>query len=230
MFHHCPTTDDYGAKTIQFVNEVIRPAINAKFGFPADRTLRLAVIYQDSPYGKGVLSAVNDTITKNDLPIRDRRERGLQDGRERLQDHPDLGQGEGARRHLPGRVPERTGADDDPGTPRRGARHALPRGRVQRRRRLLQGARAVRRLLDHREPVLALRRPEGPDSRERHRLQEGLRGAVRRLPRHDGRLDLRGRLCCGRSSRKAGTTDKAKVRRPSPRLPFPSWSSPWREG
>ncbi len=27
------------------------------------------MIYQDSPYGKGVLSAVNDTITKNDLPI-----------------------------------------------------------------------------------------------------------------------------------------------------------------
>jgi branched-chain amino acid transport system substrate-binding protein len=69
MFHHCPTTDDYGAKTIQFVDEEIRPAINAKFGFPADRNLRLAVIYQDSPYGKGVLSAVNDTITKNDLPI-----------------------------------------------------------------------------------------------------------------------------------------------------------------
>ncbi len=69
MFHHCPTTDDYGAKTIQFVNEVMRPAINAKFGFPTDRRLRLAVIYQDSPYGKGVLSAVNDTIAKNGLPI-----------------------------------------------------------------------------------------------------------------------------------------------------------------
>jgi branched-chain amino acid transport system substrate-binding protein len=69
MFHHCPTTDDYGAKTTLFVDEIIRPAINARFGFSADRPLRLAVIYQDSPYGKGVLSAVNDTITKNDLPI-----------------------------------------------------------------------------------------------------------------------------------------------------------------
>ncbi len=69
MFHHCPTTDDYGAKTIQFVDEEIRPAVNEKFGFPADRNLRLAVIYQDSPYRKGVLSAVNDTITQNSLPI-----------------------------------------------------------------------------------------------------------------------------------------------------------------
>ncbi len=69
MFHHCPTTDDYGAKTIQFVDEIMRPAINAKFGRPADQPLRMAVIYQDSPYGKGVLSAVNDTIAKNGLPI-----------------------------------------------------------------------------------------------------------------------------------------------------------------
>jgi branched-chain amino acid transport system substrate-binding protein len=69
MFHHCPTTDDYGARTIRFVNETIRPAINAKFSFPSDRRLRLAVIYQDSPYGKGVLSAVNETITKEGLPI-----------------------------------------------------------------------------------------------------------------------------------------------------------------
>ena len=69
MFHHCPTTDDYGAKTIQFVDEVMRPSINGKFNRPADQPLRLAMIYQDSPYGKGVLSAVNDTIAKEGLRI-----------------------------------------------------------------------------------------------------------------------------------------------------------------
>ncbi len=69
MFHHCPTTDDYGAKTIQFVDEVMRPAINVKFGRPADQPLRMAVIYQDSPYGKGVLSAVNATIARNNLKV-----------------------------------------------------------------------------------------------------------------------------------------------------------------
>ncbi|MEM2925627.1 MAG: ABC transporter substrate-binding protein [Methanocellales archaeon] len=69
MFHHCPTTDDYGEQTTLFVDEVIRSAINAKFNFSADRPLRLAIIYQDSPYGKGVQTAVNNTIAKYNLNI-----------------------------------------------------------------------------------------------------------------------------------------------------------------
>ena len=69
MFHHCPTTDDYGEKTTLFVDKTVRPAVNEKFGFPPSRPLRLAVIYQDSPYGKGVLSAVNETITTHGLEI-----------------------------------------------------------------------------------------------------------------------------------------------------------------
>ncbi|MDD1718084.1 MAG: ABC transporter substrate-binding protein [Methanoregulaceae archaeon] len=69
MFHHCPTTDDYGQQTTLFVDQVIRPAINAKFGFSADRPIRLAVVYQDSPYGKGVLTAVEQTIASRGLNI-----------------------------------------------------------------------------------------------------------------------------------------------------------------
>ncbi len=69
IFHHCPTTDDYGAKTTIFMDEVIRPAVTAQFGRPEAQPLRLAVIYQDSPYGKGVLEAVNETIAENRLPI-----------------------------------------------------------------------------------------------------------------------------------------------------------------
>ena len=69
MFHHCPTTDDYGEKTTLFIAEAVRPAINEKFGFAPSRPLRLAVVYQDSPYGKGVLSAVNETITAHGLAI-----------------------------------------------------------------------------------------------------------------------------------------------------------------
>jgi branched-chain amino acid transport system substrate-binding protein len=67
MFHHCPTTDDYGEQTILFVDQVVRPAINQRFSYPSDRPLRLALIYQDSPYGKGVQSAVNQTITNMNL-------------------------------------------------------------------------------------------------------------------------------------------------------------------
>jgi branched-chain amino acid transport system substrate-binding protein len=69
MFHHCPTTDDYGMQTVEFIDQQIRPAINAKFQYPSDRPLRLAVIYQDSPYGKGVLDAVAKTIASKNLNI-----------------------------------------------------------------------------------------------------------------------------------------------------------------
>lgn len=69
MFHHCPTTDDYGEQTTLFVDQVIRPAINARFNLSADRPLRMAILYQDSLYGKGVRDATNATITKNNLKV-----------------------------------------------------------------------------------------------------------------------------------------------------------------
>jgi len=69
MFHFCPTTAMYGQYTTQFMDQVIRPAINEKFGFPDNRTMRLALLYQDSAYGKGVLAGVTDTIVANNLNI-----------------------------------------------------------------------------------------------------------------------------------------------------------------
>jgi branched-chain amino acid transport system substrate-binding protein len=69
VFHHCPTTDAYGQYTTMFIDQVMRPAINRKFSYPESRPLRLALIYQDSPYGKGVQSAVNNTITAGNLNI-----------------------------------------------------------------------------------------------------------------------------------------------------------------
>lgn len=69
MFHFIPTTDDYGRQTTRFISDVIRPAVNQKYGYSQDRPLRLAIVYQDSPYGKGVLSAVAATIQKEGLPV-----------------------------------------------------------------------------------------------------------------------------------------------------------------
>ncbi len=69
IFHHCPTTDSYGMYTTTFIDQVIRPAVNKKIGAEADRPFRLAMIYQDTAFGKGVQTAVNDTITKNNLNI-----------------------------------------------------------------------------------------------------------------------------------------------------------------
>ncbi len=69
FFHYCPTTAMYGEYTILFVDQVIRPAINEKFSFTEDRPLRIAILYQDSAYGKGVLKGVISAINTNSLNI-----------------------------------------------------------------------------------------------------------------------------------------------------------------
>ncbi|MCC7566853.1 MAG: ABC transporter substrate-binding protein [Methanoregulaceae archaeon] len=69
MFHHAPTTDDSGSQTTLFIDDTIRPAINEKFGFSADRPLKLAILYQDSPYGKGQQDAIKNTIAQENLNI-----------------------------------------------------------------------------------------------------------------------------------------------------------------
>ncbi len=69
MFHHCPTTDDYPEATMLFVDQVIRPAINKKFNYSEDRKLRLAVLYQDSKYGEGVLAGTEKAIKEHNLKI-----------------------------------------------------------------------------------------------------------------------------------------------------------------
>ena len=69
IFHHCPTTDSYGQYTTSFIDQVVRPAVNANLSASADRPFRLALLYQDTAFGKGVQSAVNDTILKNNLSI-----------------------------------------------------------------------------------------------------------------------------------------------------------------
>ncbi len=69
VFHHCPTTDSYGEYTTLFIDQVVRPAVNKKLGAPADRPFRLALLYQDTAFGKGIQTAVNNTITKNKLNI-----------------------------------------------------------------------------------------------------------------------------------------------------------------
>jgi len=69
MFHHAPTCDASARQTTLFINDTIRPAVNAKFDFASDRPLRLAILYQDSPYGKGVESAIENTIATENLNI-----------------------------------------------------------------------------------------------------------------------------------------------------------------
>jgi branched-chain amino acid transport system substrate-binding protein len=69
IFHHCPTTDTYGQYTTSFIDQVIRSAVAKKSNATAASPLRLALLYQDTAFGKGVQTAVNNTITKNNLNI-----------------------------------------------------------------------------------------------------------------------------------------------------------------
>lgn len=65
LFHHCPTTDDFSFATMLFANDVLRPAVNEKFGYSEDRKLKVALIYRDDPYGKGVKEGVAKAISEN---------------------------------------------------------------------------------------------------------------------------------------------------------------------
>jgi branched-chain amino acid transport system substrate-binding protein len=69
FFHHCPTTDDYGERTTLFVDEIVKPAIYARFKMAENQSLRLAVLYQDSAYGIGVYNATEQTIKRYNLNI-----------------------------------------------------------------------------------------------------------------------------------------------------------------
>jgi branched-chain amino acid transport system substrate-binding protein len=69
MFHHAPITDASASQTTIFVDEIMRPAINAKFNRPADQPLKMAVIYQDSPFGKGALDSIKKTIADKNLKV-----------------------------------------------------------------------------------------------------------------------------------------------------------------
>ncbi len=180
MFHLAPITDASASKTTIFVNEVMRPAINAKFGRPADQPLRMAVIYQDSPFGKGALTSIKDTITAKGLKIQVVAEEPFKMGETDYRTILTSIKAKGPDVVYPiaflnEEVPMLTQARrdvglntiflavecvDDPD--------------------YYKGLGRVRRLLDHREPVLGLRDPEGADQRERREIPEGLRGAVRR--------------------------------------------------
>ena len=69
VFHHCSTTDTYGLYTTTFIDQVVRSAVNTKGNFSASRPVRLALLYQDTGFGKGVQTAVNNTITNSKLNI-----------------------------------------------------------------------------------------------------------------------------------------------------------------
>lgn len=69
MFFHRPSTDDSAKAVILFIHEVVRPEIYKKFNLPDDRPLRLALLFQDSPFGKGQQTGVMNLTKELNIPI-----------------------------------------------------------------------------------------------------------------------------------------------------------------
>jgi branched-chain amino acid transport system substrate-binding protein len=63
FFHYCSTTDDYSQPILQFFVDELKPLV------AADRDLKLALIYRDDAYGKGVIESSVAYIEENNLPI-----------------------------------------------------------------------------------------------------------------------------------------------------------------
>lgn len=63
FFHYCSTTDDYSQPILQFFVDELKPLV------AADRNLRLALIFRDDAYGKGVIDSSVAYIEENNLPI-----------------------------------------------------------------------------------------------------------------------------------------------------------------
>lgn len=69
MFHYCTTTADYSKTVVKFFAESMKPLLESEYGFDASRKLRLAIIYRDDPFGKGVVADSKAIIQNENLPI-----------------------------------------------------------------------------------------------------------------------------------------------------------------
>lgn len=63
MFHLCTITDDYSITIVNFFAEVMKPKV------APNRNFRLAILYQDTPYGQGCYQSSLDHIKAKNLPI-----------------------------------------------------------------------------------------------------------------------------------------------------------------
>jgi len=69
MFHYCTTTADYSKTVVNFFAESMKPLLDSTYEFDASRNLRLAILYRDDAFGKGVAADSKSIIESNNLPI-----------------------------------------------------------------------------------------------------------------------------------------------------------------
>ncbi len=78
MFHYCTTTSDYSTTVVNFFAETMKPLLDSTYSFNASRPLRLALIYRNDAFGKGVVADTKNLIQTNNLPIEIVAERAYQ--------------------------------------------------------------------------------------------------------------------------------------------------------
>jgi branched-chain amino acid transport system substrate-binding protein len=69
MFHYCTTTADYSATVVEFFAEEMKPLLDSTYEFDGSRNLRLAILYRDDAFGRGVVADSKATINAENLPI-----------------------------------------------------------------------------------------------------------------------------------------------------------------
>jgi branched-chain amino acid transport system substrate-binding protein len=69
MFHYCTTISDYSQTVTHFLADTVKAKLDASYNFDSARKLRLAVLYRDDGYGRGVRDVTSSIIAADGLPI-----------------------------------------------------------------------------------------------------------------------------------------------------------------
>jgi branched-chain amino acid transport system substrate-binding protein len=67
MFHYCTTIADYSTTVAHFLADEVKPAVGTMVD--SQRNLRLAILYRDDGYGRGVRDVTSSIIADDNLPI-----------------------------------------------------------------------------------------------------------------------------------------------------------------
>jgi branched-chain amino acid transport system substrate-binding protein len=69
MFHYCTTISDYSTTVAHFLADSVKPTLDSTYSFDSARKLRLAILYRDDGYGRGVRDVTSSIIAADSLPI-----------------------------------------------------------------------------------------------------------------------------------------------------------------
>jgi ABC-type branched-subunit amino acid transport system substrate-binding protein len=69
MFHYCTTISDYSYTVAHFLADSVKAKLDSAYSFDSSRKLRLAILYRDDGYGRGVKDVTSTIIKQDNLPI-----------------------------------------------------------------------------------------------------------------------------------------------------------------